>query len=369
MIKSIQLLLCFYGIVVTNAFLLPNNSKTSLSSRRQPLFLVGRTTSVLPEIPDGVHRIVLMRHGESEFNNANVFTGWCDVALTPRGVVEAQEAGQVFASHSLVFRKCYSSVLTRSIVTAMRCLEQAGVAYTPLTYDWRFNERHYGALQGLSKERTAERLGKDLVMKWRRSYESTPPAMTKDHPHFDTIQKDPRYKGVAVPASESLKDCQPRVLAGWNDLLDDLREDNDEATSTDSKYTLLVAHANTLRALIMYIDNIPEDEVEELNIPTGIPFYYDVHVESGQILQHSEGSSIGQFTGAFISDERKQRSFLERRRVANDPWLWALNDDQVDRSMLLGLNNADVVNGADDHDEVARNTELFSSAQSNGQWF
>lgn len=119
-----------------------------------------------------------MRHGESAFNNANIFTGWCDVALTQRGIVEAVEAGEVFLSQSLHFRKCYVSLLSRSIVTAHRALDVGGVAYTPLVYDYRWNERHYGALQGLSKEQTAVRMGRDIVMKWRRSYSDRPPLMT-----------------------------------------------------------------------------------------------------------------------------------------------------------------------------------------------
>lgn len=147
-----------------------------------------------------------MRHGESEFNNANIFTGWCDVALTPRGVVESVEAGEVFRSLGVSFRKCYASLLTRSIVTAHRCLEAAGVAYTPLVYDWRFNERHYGSLQGLGKDRTADRLGRDIVMEWRRSYHARPPPMTEEHPHYWILQRDERYRNLrgAVPLTESL---------------------------------------------------------------------------------------------------------------------------------------------------------------------
>jgi 2,3-bisphosphoglycerate-dependent phosphoglycerate mutase len=147
-----------------------------------------------------------MRHGESEFNNANIFTGWCDVALTPRGVVEAVEAGEVFRSLSVSFRTCYASLLTRSIVTAHRCLEAAGVAYTPLVYDWRLNERHYGSLQGLGKDRTADRLGRDIVMEWRRSYYARPPPMTEEHPHYWILQRDDRYRALkgSIPLTESL---------------------------------------------------------------------------------------------------------------------------------------------------------------------
>ena len=138
-----------------------------------------QVTSSLPPVPENAHRIVFMRHGQSSFNDANIFTGWCDVALTPRGIVEAEEAGEVFRSHNLTFSHCYTSLLTRSIVTAQRSLEAAGISYVPISYDWRLNERHYGALQGLSKERTGDRLGRERVMKWRRSYHARPPAMTE----------------------------------------------------------------------------------------------------------------------------------------------------------------------------------------------
>ena len=145
---------------------------------------------------------------------------WCDVSLTQRGVVEAIEAGEVFASHGLTFRKCYCSLLTRSIVTAHRSLEAAGIAYTPLEYDWRLNERHYGALQGLNKEQTAERLGTELVMGWRRSYYDRPPTMLPRHPHYEMIQHDPRYRNVKdIPLTESLEDCQIRVVKAWKDIV------------------------------------------------------------------------------------------------------------------------------------------------------
>lgn len=323
-----------------------------------------RTVSRLPPVPTDCHRLVLMRHGESEFNNANIFTGWCDVALTPRGVVEAVEAGQVFLSHSLHFRKCYVSLLTRSIVTAQRCLEAAGVSYTPLEYDWRWNERHYGALQGLSKERTAIRLGREKVMEWRRSYHAPPPLMTPEHPHYQTINADPRYRRLDdIPSGESLQDCQIRVVQAWSDLLKDLKSIDDD----DFQYSLLVAHANTLRALVMHLDNIPADQIEDLNIPTAIPFYYDINKKTGEIvhalaLEDMESSKDGVFSGIYVTDERKQRSFLERRRAANDPWLWALRDEQVDVSLLDGETSIDVdpQQQKEMEEEARRNTELFS---------
>jgi 2,3-bisphosphoglycerate-dependent phosphoglycerate mutase len=327
----------------------------------------GKTVTSLHPVPSGAHRFFLMRHGESEFNNANVFTGWCDVALTQRGVVEAVEAGQVFASHGLVFRKVYASVLTRSIVTAHRSLEAAGVSYTPITYDWRLNERHYGALQGLSKERTADRLGKARVMEWRRSYEARPPLMTKEHPHYDIIHKDARYKSLAViPLGESLQDCQERVIEAWKDILAEVQMENC-GDDDSSKSSLIVAHANTLRALAMHLDDIPGDEIEDLNIPTAIPFYYDICTSTGAVLaashDHADTIGLGKFRGIYISDERKKRSFLERRRTANDPWLWALHDHQVARSMLIEPEDDDGLGeGYEGLEEEARsNTALFSS--------
>jgi 2,3-bisphosphoglycerate-dependent phosphoglycerate mutase len=330
------------------------------------------TVSRLPPVPTNCHRFVLMRHGESAFNNANIFTGWCDVALTKRGEVEAVEAGEVFLSHSLNFRKCYSSLLSRSIVTAHKALDAGGIAYTPMSYDWRWNERHYGALQGLSKEQTAVRLGRDIVMQWRRSFSAKPPMMTELHPHFKTINSDPRYRHLQheIPKGESLEDCQSRVVLAWNDAIEEI-ENNFQ--SDDFQYSILVAHANTLRALVMHLDNIDALRIESLNIPTAIPFFYDVDLSTGQVVSTQEE---GTFRGVYITDERKQRSFLERRRAANDPWMWALHDDQVATSMLYGSTN-DVLGGEDElrpkdealsveelEAEARKNTELFAPGQS-----
>lgn len=342
----------------------------------------GSSTTTLPPVPPGAHRVVFMRHGESEFNTANVFTGWCDVALTPRGVVEAVEAGQVFASQNLSFRQCYASLLTRSIVTAQRSLEAAGASYTPLVYDWRLNERHYGALQGLGKERTADRLGRAMVMEWRRSFRARPPLMTKDHPHYPIIYNDPRYRRIqgmaALPLGESLEDCQHRVVQAWRDIIRDfpppdpapsVGEDNTGPNGPGADYTLIVAHANSLRALVMHLDDIPVNDIEGLNIPTAIPFFYDISLDTGAVVvvPDSHGGAVrgGTFRGTYISDDRKKRNFLERRRAANDPFLWALHDHEVTRGMLIGDDTVDEaapegLYGLEE--EAKRNTELFSSA-------
>lgn len=343
-------------------------SLSALKATQKVELYGGKPETSLSPVPENSHRIVLMRHGESEFNNANIFTGWCDVALTPRGRVEASEAGEVFRSQDMTFRHCYCSMLTRAIVTAQRALEAGGVSYTPISYDWRLNERHYGALQGLSKERTADRLGRETVMEWRRSYYGRPPEMTEDHPHFDIIVNDARYRKLdSVPRTESLEDCQDRVVEAWKDIVEDLEGTEDDPTAATS---LIVAHANTLRALVMHIDNIPPEDIEDLNIPTGIPFYYNICKTTGDVLEDEKTQQADRFRGVYISDDRKKRSFLERRRAANDPWLWALHDDQVDKSMLV-VNEEEEKESFNAQErlgdlkemakEALENTELFST--------
>ena len=241
-----------------------------------------------------------------------------------------------------------------------------------------------GALQGLSKERTADRLGREKVMKWRRSYDVPPPAMTEDHPHYDIINNDSRYRHLAleerdgggVPRAESLADCQKRVVEAWHEILRDGMEAEDtNATS----HSLIVAHANTLRALVMHIDDIPASAIEDLNIPTGIPFYYNICKTTGKVLEVEDAGhpDVDGFRGVYITDDRKKRSFLERRRAANDPWLWALHDNQVDESMLEG-DDGDANEGAEGLEldesienlkemalEALENTKLFSSVSDN----
>lgn len=198
--------------------------------------------------------------------------------------------------------------------------------------------------------------------------------MHPEHPHFDIINNDPRYLKVPdIPLGESLEDCQKRVIIAWNDIVADFgRDDKDDHYESD--YSLLVAHANTLRALVMHLDSIEVDDIEDLNIPTAIPFYYDIEKTTGKVISHVAGDDAGarfdrigtgKFRGIYISDERKKRSFLERRRAANDPWLWALHDHQVARSMLVGGVEED--QGTPEglvglEEEAKQNTELFSSA-------
>lgn len=209
-------------------------------------------------------------------------------------------------------------------------------------------------------------------MKWRRSYHARPPVMMEEHPHFDIINNDPRYRNLeGIPRTESLEDCQKRVIMAWNEIVEEVKQAEDHP---DTAQSLLVAHANTLRALVMHIDNIPPEEIENLNIPTGIPFYYDIDKATGITMNHEyEYDNIGptgRFRGVYISDDRKRRSFLERRRQANDPWLWALHDDQVAGSMLLEdgtrseENEANAEELAEMTQEASKNTDLFTSGHS-----
>mmetsp|Transcript_29371 Transcript_29371/g.68191 ORF Transcript_29371/g.68191 Transcript_29371/m.68191 type:complete len:632 (+) Transcript_29371:247-2142(+) len=272
--------------------------------------------------------VVFMRHGESEFNNANIFTGWCDVALTKRGIVEAEESGEVFSSNDVFFDKCYTSVLSRATGTAWRALECANQAYVPMCADWRLNERHYGALQGLNKEETLHRLGKELVMPWRRSFVAKPPTMEPQHPHYNLIVDDPRYRNVNpadIPLTESLEDCQTRVLSFWNSTI--------IPSLQDGNTCLVVAHANTLRALIMAIDTIDESTIEGVNIPTAIPFAYEIDKATASVS--SKMGPTGQFRGRYLSSPKLKFNFMERRRAVTDPWAWALGNDSVSDHMLL----------------------------------
>jgi hypothetical protein len=200
-------------------------------------------------------------------------------------------------------------------------------------------------------------------MKWRRSYDARPPLMTKDHPHYESIVNDNRYSQVSeIPMGESLHECQLRVIDAWRDILGDVQN----SRSSEPSYSLIVAHANTLRALIMHVDGISSSDIEGLNIPTGIPFYYDVEKMTGQLVSSSEpdANGIGKFSGMYIADERKKRSFLERRRAANDPYTWALRDEQVACHMLMdrdtdGDFDQAGLNGVED--DAAKNISLFTN--------
>jgi 2,3-bisphosphoglycerate-dependent phosphoglycerate mutase len=216
-----------------------------------------------------MYKLVLVRHGQSTWNLENRFTGWTDVGLTDLGREEAQEAGKLLREGGYVFDVAYTSVLRRAIQTLWIVLEEMNLEWIPVINAWQLNERHYGALQGLNKAETAQKFGDAQVKIWRRSYDTPPPALELDderHPRFD-----PRYVSLSpeqLPATESLKITLDRVLPYWHSTLTPVIK--------SGQRVMVVAHGNSIRALVKYLDNISEAEITELNIPTGLPLVYEL---------------------------------------------------------------------------------------------
>ncbi len=216
-----------------------------------------------------MHKVVLLRHGQSTWNQENRFTGWKDVDLSAQGVEEAHAAGRLMKEAGLTFDLAFTSVLKRAIKTLDIALEEMDQLWIPVTKHWRLNERHYGALQGLNKAETAAKHGEDQVKIWRRSYDIPPPPLSKDDERYSG--KDPRYASLQpeeIPASESLKDTVARFLPYWHDTI--------APTIESGTRVLIAAHGNSLRALVKYLDNIADSDIVELNIPTGIPLVYEL---------------------------------------------------------------------------------------------
>ena len=215
------------------------------------------------------YTLVLLRHGESTWNQENLFTGWHDVPLSQRGEVEARVAGETLAAEGLRFDKAHTSLLLRAVQTADLALEALGQLWLPVERSWRLNERHYGALQGLDKKQTADRHGLEQVKLWRRSYDVPPPPVPVDSPEHPA--NDPRYDRLppdVLPATECLADVVARVLPYWHDaIVPDLRA---------GLRVLVVAHGNSLRALLKHLEGVSDADIAEVNIPTGIPRLYDL---------------------------------------------------------------------------------------------
>lgn len=218
------------------------------------------------------HTLILLRHGESTWNRENLFTGWIDVGLTPEGEREAREAGRLLVEEGLEPDVVHTSVLKRAIDTADLTLEAAGWGDLPTKRSWRLNERHYGALQGLDKKKTAEEYGSEQVLAWRRSYDVPPPPLDPDdehHPSHDRLYAD--VPPEELPATECLADVVERMLPYWHEsIAPDLRAGHTP---------LVVAHGNSLRALVKHLDGISDEEIVKLNIPTGIPLVYELDEE------------------------------------------------------------------------------------------
>ncbi len=219
-----------------------------------------------------MYKIVLMRHGESQWNLENRFTGWTDVDLTARGRDEARAAGELLRREGYAFDIAYTSMLKRAIRTLWLTLDALDQMYLPVVHNWRLNERHYGALQGLDKAETAARFGEQQVLLWRRAYAVAPDPLQRDDPRWPGA--DPRYKHLTaaeVPATESLKDTVERVVPFWRDSI--------APAIARGRRVLVSAHGNSLRALIKYLDRISDDEIVGLNIPTGRPLVYELDAD------------------------------------------------------------------------------------------
>ena len=216
-----------------------------------------------------MYKLVLIRHGESTWNLENRFTGWTDVALTPTGVEQAKQAGRLIKQAGLDFDVAYTSVLKRAVWTLWHCLDQMDRTWLPVVHEWRLNERHYGALQGLNKADMAKQYGDEQVLIWRRSYDTPPPALEASDPRSE--RSDIRYaklKDGDVPLTECLKDTVARVMPFWNESV--------APAILSGKRLVIAAHGNSIRALVKYLDNIGDNDIVGVNIPNGIPLVYEL---------------------------------------------------------------------------------------------
>lgn len=245
-------------------------------------------------------KLVLLRHGQSVWNKENRFTGWTDVDLTEQGIGEASEAGRLLTQDGTTFDIAYTSVLKRAIRTLWLALDEMDLMWIPVRRDWRLNERHYGALQGLNKAETVERHGMDQVQLWRRSYTTPPPPLQRDDERFPG--HDPRYADLSeaeLPVAECLKDTVERFLPYWKDTI--------APDVASGKRVLIAAHGNSLRALVKYLDTVSDDDIVSLNIPTGIPLVYELNDDLTPIRHYYLGDpdKVKKATAAVASQLHK----------------------------------------------------------------
>ncbi|MFZ4794465.1 MAG: 2,3-diphosphoglycerate-dependent phosphoglycerate mutase [Blastocatellia bacterium] len=248
-----------------------------------------------------MYKLVLVRHGESDWNRENRFTGWTDVDLSEQGLKEARTAGEVLKAEGFTFDVAYTSVLKRAIRTLWIVLDQLDRMWIPVHHSWRLNERHYGALQGLNKAETAAKFGDDQVRIWRRSYDTPPPPLDPQDERFPG--RDPRYTALTaeeLPLTECLKDTVARMLPHWHDQI--------APAVRSGRKVIVAAHGNSLRALVKYLDNIPDDEIIGLNIPTGIPLVYELDADLKPIRHYYLGDpeAIARATQA-VADQGKAK--------------------------------------------------------------
>jgi 2,3-bisphosphoglycerate-dependent phosphoglycerate mutase len=231
-----------------------------------------------------MHRLVLLRHGESTWNQENRFTGWTDVDLTEKGQAEAREAGRLIKAEGYEFDLAYTSVLKRAIRTLWLATDEMNMLWLPVEKSWRLNERHYGALQGLNKAETAAKHGEAQVKIWRRSYDIPPPPLAPDDERH--AANDRRYRLLSkdmLPLTESLKDTVDRFLPYWHDAI--------APSIRTGRRVLIAAHGNSLRALVKYLDKISEADIVELNIPTGIPLVYELDADLKPLKKYYLGDA------------------------------------------------------------------------------
>lgn len=229
-----------------------------------------------------MYKVVLLRHGESTWNKENKFTGWTDVGLSEKGIEEGILAGKLMKETGLTFDIAYTSFLTRAIKTLYLALEELDLLWIPVEKNWRLNERHYGALQGLNKAETAQKFGDEQVLIWRRSYNIPPPELTKEDERYPG--HDPRYADLAeedLPLTESLELTYKRFMPYWNDTL--------APAIKSGRKVIIAAHGNSLRALVKHLDNISNEEIVALNIPTGIPLIYELDKDLKPIKKYYLG--------------------------------------------------------------------------------
>ena len=253
-------------------------------TRVNPVFLPFYCTFATRHLPLTMYKIVLIRHGESTWNLDNRFTGWTDVDLTPTGVQQAKQAGQLLKSEGYDFDLAYTSVLKRATRTLWHTLDEMDRTWLPVVHSWRLNERHYGALQGLNKAETAKKYGDAQVLVWRRSYDTPPPALAPDDARCE--RNDRRYarlRAEEVPLTECLKDTVERVLPFWNEAM--------APAIRAGKRVVVAAHGNSIRALVKYLDNIADADIVGLNIPNGIPLVYELDGDLKPIRHYYLGDS------------------------------------------------------------------------------
>lgn len=229
-----------------------------------------------------MHKLVLIRHGESAWNKENRFTGWTDVDLTDKGRQEARDAGKLLKAEGFSFDIAYVSVLRRALTTLWLALDEMDELWIPVEKSWRLNERHYGDLQGLNKAETAAKFGDDQVLVWRRSYDIPPPPLEKSDERWPG--HDPRYKGLPdadLPVTECLKDTVARFLPYWHETI--------APVVRSGKKVIIAAHGNSLRALVKYLDHVSDEDIINLNIPTGVPLVYELDDELKPIRHYYLG--------------------------------------------------------------------------------